>query len=78
MPGERSLPDPYRLMRFNVAVVRGMVSAYWMGVQPLTQHTLYVQVDPIGVSDTNPDNNRAAFTVYLDLPKLSFLPLIHR
>ena len=55
-----------------------MVSVYWMGVQPLTQHTIYVQVDSIGVSDTNPVNNRASYIVYLDLPKLSFLPLISR
>jgi hypothetical protein len=56
----------------------GKVVVYWMGVQPLTQHTLYVQVDPIGVSDTNPGNNRASFSVYTDLPKLLFLPFIHR
>ncbi len=55
-----------------------MVSAYWMEVEPLTQHTLYVLVEPIGVSDTNPDNNRASFSVYTDLPKLHFLPILYR
>ncbi len=55
-----------------------MVLAHWIGVQPLTQHTLYVDVAPIGVSDTNPNNNRAFFTVYTDLPKMCFLPLVHR
>jgi hypothetical protein len=55
-----------------------MVSAFWMAVQPLNYHTLYVQVDSIGVSDSNPDNNRASFIVYTDLPKLLFLPCIHR
>jgi hypothetical protein len=54
----------------------GIVLAYWLAVVPLTQHTLYVQVTPIGVSDTNPANNRASFTVYTDLPKLTFLPFI--
>ena len=56
----------------------GRLSAYWMGVEPLTQHTLCVQVDPIGVSDTNPGNNQACFSVYTELPKLSFLPVIQR
>ena len=54
-----------------------VVSAFWMDVQPLTQHTLYVQVEPVGVADTNPANNRASFSVYLDLPKLTFLPFVH-
>jgi hypothetical protein len=56
----------------------GKVVVYWKWVKPLTQHTLYVQVDSIGISDTDPGNNRANFTVYTYLPKLSFLPLIHR
>ena len=55
-----------------------VVSATWMGVQPLTQHTLYVQVDPVGVADTNPDNNQASFNVFLELPRLHFLPVINR
>jgi hypothetical protein len=55
-----------------------MVSAYWMAVQPLTQHNLNVLVTPIGVSDINPGNNRASFSVYTDLPKLNFLPNIYR
>ena len=54
----------------------GLVSTNWMAVQPLTYHTLHVQVDPIGFPDTNPDNNRAAYSVYIDLPKLYFLPFI--
>jgi hypothetical protein len=56
----------------------GLVSAFWRAVQPLNQHTLYVQVDPIGVSDTNLGNNRAYFSVYTDLPKLVFLTFIRR
>jgi hypothetical protein len=56
----------------------GKVSADWKAVQPLTQHTLYVLVNPVGVSDTNPDNNQASFLVYTDLPKLIFLPLLQR
>jgi hypothetical protein len=55
-----------------------MVQTLWIGVQPLTEHTLYVDVAPIGVSDSNPANNRAHFTVFTDLPKLYFLPSIHR
>jgi hypothetical protein len=56
----------------------GRLSAYWMGVQPLTQHTLCIQVDPIGVIDTNPDDNQACFFVYTELPSLLFLPVINR
>jgi hypothetical protein len=55
-----------------------MVLAYWMAVQPLTQHTLYVQVDPIGVVDTDPSNNRASYIIYTELPKLNYLPFVHR
>lgn len=55
----------------------GIVSAYWMGVQPGAQHTLFVRVGPIGVSDTNPGNNQASFIVDTDLPRLHFLPIIH-
>ncbi|MFZ2097935.1 MAG: hypothetical protein WAV05_14980, partial [Anaerolineales bacterium] len=56
----------------------GRLTAYWVGVQPLTEHTLYVQVEPIGVSDTNPGNNQANFSVYLELPNLTFLSTIRR
>lgn len=55
----------------------GIVSAYWMGVQPGAQHTLFVRVGPIGVSDINPGNNQASFIVDTDLPRLHFLPIIH-
>ena len=54
-----------------------MVPTYWMDVEPLTEHTLYVYVEPIGVVDTNPANNWAYFSVFTDLPKLNFLPFIH-
>jgi len=53
-----------------------LVSADWKAIQPLTYHTLYVQVDPSGVSDSNPDNNRAAYSVFTNLPKLYFLPFL--
>jgi hypothetical protein len=56
----------------------GMVSAYWTEVQPMNYHVLYVQVDPIGVSDMDPSNNQAYYVVFLGLPKLSFLPMIPR
>jgi hypothetical protein len=69
-------PIPASAIQSNYG--NGKLSAYWMGVQPLMQHTLYVQVDPIHVSDTHPENNLAAFSVYLDLPKLNFLTFILR
>jgi hypothetical protein len=56
----------------------GLVSAFWMDVQPLTQYTLYVQVDAIGVTDSTPGNNRASFSVYAELPKLNYLTFILR
>jgi hypothetical protein len=56
----------------------GKLSVYWKEIQPLTYHTIYVVVNPIGVPDVNPTNNRASFDVYLDLPILSFLTTIYR
>ena len=56
----------------------GLVTAYWMDVQPLTEHPLFVRAEPIGVADTNPDNNQASFIVYTELPKLLYLPFVHR
>jgi hypothetical protein len=54
------------------------VTAYWMGVEPLTEHTLCVVVDAIGVEDTDPSNNQACYSVYLGQPILSFLPIVSR
>jgi hypothetical protein len=54
----------------------GRVSAYWIGVLPGPQHTLYVLVNPIGVSDTDLGNNQASFLVDTNLPRLHFLPVI--
>lgn len=54
----------------------GLVTADWKAVQPLSNHTLYVEVDPIGVPDSNPGNNRGSYSVYTELPKIYFLPLM--
>jgi hypothetical protein len=56
----------------------GIVNVLWKDVQPLTPHTLYVQVDSIGVADADPGNNRASFAVFTELPQLVFLPSIQR
>ena len=56
----------------------GVVSVLWKDVQPLTSHTLYVQVEAIGVADSNPSNNRASFSVFTESPQFVFLPSIHR
>jgi hypothetical protein len=55
----------------------GVVKVQWKDVQPLMPHTLCVQVDSIGVADTDPSNNQACFSVFTELPELVFLPSIH-
>jgi hypothetical protein len=57
---------------------RGVESAAWLGVMPLTEYNLYVVVSPLGVVDSDPSNNQGQFSVFTDLPKLHFVPLIHR
>ena len=54
----------------------GVLSIPWNDVLPLTPHTLFVQVDSIGVTDTDPSNNRASFPVFTGLPELVYLPAI--
>jgi hypothetical protein len=56
----------------------GVVKVHWNDVQPLTQHTLCVRVDPIGVADTYPTNNQVCFPVFTELPELVFLASILR
>jgi hypothetical protein len=56
----------------------GKAIVYWMDVEPLTEHELCSVVDPIGIEDIVPGNNKACFSVYLELPHLAFLPAIHR
>ncbi len=56
----------------------GTVTTYWMEVQAQSEHTLCVVVDALGVADTDPGNNKACYSVYLDTPKLSFIPSILR
>ena len=69
-------PIPASAIRSNNGT--GVVNVGWKDVQPLTAHTLYVQVDSIGVTDTNPSNNRASFTVFTEIPEFVFLPSIFR
>jgi hypothetical protein len=57
---------------------QGVVSAFWMGVQPQIQHSIYVQVDSIGIPDTYPENNRGIYYVYTVMPIFHFLPIVHR
>jgi len=56
----------------------GRLTTYWMNVEPLTSHTLYVLVEPIGVPDANPGNNEAVFTVFTELPEVLYFPAAHR
>lgn len=54
----------------------GVVSVPWNEILPLTPHILYVQVVSIGVTDTDPSNNLASFSVFTELPESTFIPLI--
>jgi hypothetical protein len=76
-PNEENLiagPLPSSMIKSNYGT--GLISVFWSGVEPMTQHQLYVVVEPIGISDTYPENNQAVFSVFTDLPKLHFLPLV--
>ncbi len=69
-------PLPASMIRSNYG--SGLLKTYWKDVLPLTNHTIYVKVEPIGVEDTNPTNNLAFFQVYTEEPKLLFLSTILR
>jgi hypothetical protein len=67
-------PLPSSMIKSNYGT--GLISVLWRGVEPLTQHDIYVVVEPIGISDTDAENNQAVFSVFTELPKLHFLPLV--
>jgi hypothetical protein len=56
----------------------GRATAYWRGVEPLAEHSLCVVVSPVGVEDLEPGNDKACYSVFLEEPKLTFLPLMGR
>ncbi len=57
---------------------QGRLTANWRDVEPLTDHQIFVYVEPVGIADSNPSNNLAGFYVFTELPKLSFLPVVNR
>jgi hypothetical protein len=67
-------PLPSSMIKSNYGT--GLLSVFWRGIEPLTQHELHVVVEPIGTPDTHPENNQAVFSVFTELPKLHFLPLV--
>jgi len=69
-------PIPSSAIRSNYGV--GRLTAYWMNVEPLTQYTLSVLVQPVGVDDVYPDDNLAFFSVYTELPEMLYFPSIFR
>ncbi len=56
----------------------GKAAAYWMGVEPGSEHNLCVVVGPVGVEDSVPGNNQACFSVFLEEPWLTFLNFVER
>ena len=67
---------PSSMIKYNHG--NGLISILWTGVEAHSQHDIYVKVEPIGISDTNPENNWASFSVLTDSPKLNFLPTLDR
>ena len=67
-------PIPASAIRSNDG--QGLVSAFWMGVEPGVWHSIYVQVDSIGIPDIDPENNKAIYNLHTVLPKLHFLPIV--
>jgi len=56
----------------------GKAVGYWNDVEPGAEHTLCVVVEAIGVEDEDGGNNKACYSVYLELPNLTFLSIIRR
>jgi hypothetical protein len=54
------------------------ITAYWMEAVPETNRNLCVVVDSIGIADLDMGNNQACYPVYLELPRLIFLPVTMR
>lgn len=69
-------PIPSSAIKGNYGV--GRLTAYWMNVEPLTEYTLYVLVEPVGVTDAQPSDNLAYFSVYTELPVMLYFPSIFR
>jgi hypothetical protein len=67
-------PLPASVFKANYGLAR--ISVHWLNVPPLENYEIYVHVEPIGISDSDPSNNWASFSVYADLPKLNFMPLV--
>lgn len=76
--GGELISGPIPASRIQSNYGSGRLELYWNDVQPLTEHHLYVQVLPVGISDFNPNNNMRSFEVYTELPKLWFLPTLQR
>ncbi len=74
--GGRLIAKPLSASAIKANYGSGTAVIHWMGVKPLVKHTLYVVVDPIGVTDIDPGNNEAHFEVYLEPLELNFLPLL--
>lgn len=69
-------PLPSSMIRANYG--NGLIRVYWRDVLPMEDHAIYVKVEPIGVEDTNLDNNVVSFHVYTALPIWTYLPIIQR
>jgi len=52
------------------------LSIPWNDTFPFSQKTIYVSVNPLGVTDEFPENNVQGFQVVMDQPKFIFLPLV--
>ncbi len=74
--GGTLIAGPLPASRIQANFGTGLLRAYWQGVLPNENHTLYVKVEPIGTTDTNPANNLASFNVFTLAINKIYLPII--
>jgi hypothetical protein len=55
-----------------------LITSYWNDVTPLTEHTLYVCVEPVVTPDTDPSNNCSSYEIYTQLPLMIHLPFVRK
>jgi hypothetical protein len=72
------IAGPLPSSAFHPNYGQALVTTYWLGAQPLTDHQVCVLVGSIGVDDLHLGNNKACFSVHLEQPQFIFLPVILR
>jgi hypothetical protein len=72
------IAGPIPASAFHADYGAARVAVPWLGVPPHVEHTLYVYVEPVGMTDSNIDDNLAHFIVNTDLPTSTIMPIVLR